>query len=406
MKYEVVKFINNNLELEVNMSPDEDTIWLTKEQISELFDRDRTVVSRHIKNLFADGELDEKQVSAKNAHTASDGKTYLVDFYNLDVVIAVGSRTRSTILPVFYQWVRQVLNSIKNNNKSNLIRFENDNISLDVTISPQDETVFLNKEQLAVLFDTTRQNIEYHIKNIYDSGELEYRATCKEILQVRFEGDREVERLNTYYNLDMIISIGYRTNTRRGIAFRRWANSILKEYLIKGYVINENRTLVTNENYINLINKVEKMDNRLEKLENESLFFPKRIVVFEDKVFDAVAVISDIISKANNKIVLIDPYTDTKTLNVLKDKKDGVSIVLVTSSKTKITQMNIDSFNSQYGGLSIIINDSYHDRYLIVDDLIFYHLGTSLNYLGNKFAQIDKIEDDDLKCFLRKRIDE
>ena len=288
MKYEVVKFINNNLELEVNVSPDEDTVWVTKEQISKLFDRDRTVISRHIKNLFADGELDEKQVSAKNAHTGPDGKTYLVDFYNLDVIIAVGYRVKSP------------------------------NASI----------------------------------------------------------------------------------------FRRWATNTLKEYLLTGYVINENRTLVTNENYINLINKVEKMDNRLEKLENESLFFPKRIVVFEDKVFDAVAVISDIISKANNMIVLIDPYTDTKTLNILKDKKDDVSIVLVTSSKTKITQMNIDSFNSQYGGLSIIINDSYHDRYLIVDDLIFYHLGTSLNYLGNKLAQIDKIEDDDLKDFLRKRIDE
>ena len=109
MKYEVVKFINNNLELEVNVSPDEDTIWLTKEQISELFDRDRTVISRHIKNLFADGELDEKQVSAKNAHTASDGKTYLVDFYNLDAVIAVGYRVQSPNASIFRRWATNTL---------------------------------------------------------------------------------------------------------------------------------------------------------------------------------------------------------------------------------------------------------------------------------------------------------
>ena len=109
MKYELVKFVNNNLELEVTVSPDEDTVWVTKEQISKLFDRDRTVISRHIKNLFADGELDEKQVSAKNAHTGPDGKTYLVDFYNLDVVIAVGYRVKSPNATIFRKWTARVL---------------------------------------------------------------------------------------------------------------------------------------------------------------------------------------------------------------------------------------------------------------------------------------------------------
>ena len=101
MKYEVVKFVNNNLELEVNVSPDEDTVWVTKEQISRLFDRDRTVISRHIKNLFADGELDEKQVSAKNAHTGPDGKTYNITFYNLDVIISIAYRVKSQIGNIF-----------------------------------------------------------------------------------------------------------------------------------------------------------------------------------------------------------------------------------------------------------------------------------------------------------------
>ena len=288
MKYELVKFVNNGFELEVNVSPEEDTVWLNKEDISILFGRDRTVISRHIKNLFVDGELDEKRVSAKNAHTGPDGKTYLVDYYNLDVVIAVGYRVKSS----------------------------------NATI------------------------------------------------------------------------------------FRKWASNVLKEYLLKGYVINGNRTLVTDENYINLINKVEKIDNRLTNLENESLFFPKTIVIYENELFDSVAIISDIISRAKNSIVLIDPYVDIKTLNVLKNKDDSVSISLFTSDKNKLSQMDIDLFNDKYGGLSVFTDNKYHDRYLMVDDLIFYHLGSSINYLGNKFAQIDKIEDDDLKELLRKRINE
>ena len=288
MKYELVKFVNNNLELEVSVSPDEDTVWLTKEAISTLFNRDRTVISRHIKNLFIDGELDEKRVSAKNAHTGPDGKTYLVDFYNLDVVIAVG----------------------------------------------------------------------------------------------------------------------YRVKSPNATIFRKWAANVLKEYLLKGYVVNGNRVLVTNENYINLINKVERIDNRLSNLENENLFFPKRMIVYENKLFDAISKISDIISRANERIVLIDPYIDTRTLDILKDKKENVVALVFTSDKNKLSQTLYDSFNTQYGGLEVVINNTYHDRYLIIDDIIFYHLGSSINYLGNKFTQIDKIVDDDMKELLRKRINE
>ena len=287
MKYEVVKFINNNLELEVSVSPDQETVWLTKEQMSLLFDRDRTVISRHIKNIFKEGELDENISCAKNARQ-------------------VGDQIHHTV----------------------------------------------------------------------------------------------------FYNLDVVVSVGYRVKSTNGVLFRKWAADVLKEYLLKGYVINKERTMVTNENYINLINKVDSLNNRLEKLENENLYFPKSILIEENKPFEALVIISDLISRAQKSIVLIDPYSDIKTLNVLKNKIDGVSISMFTSDKTKLSQADIEMFNEKYGGLSLSINNNYHDRYLIIDDLIFYHLGSSINYLGNKFAQIDKIEDEDLKGLLRKRINE
>lgn len=288
MNYELVKFVNDNLELEITISPKEETIWMNKEQIALLFDRDRTVISRHIKNLFNDGELIEKEVCAKNARTGPDGKNYIVDYYNLDVVIAVG----------------------------------------------------------------------------------------------------------------------YRVKSPNAIVFRKWATNVLKEYLLRGYVIDEKRTLVTNENYIKLINKVDSLEDRVRKIEDESIYFPKNLVIKQNEVFDAYIALSNIISSANQTIVLIDPYVDNKTLNVLKNKKDKVLVQVITSDKAKISEQDIKLFNTKYGGLSICFNNDYHDRYLIIDNLVFYHLGSSVNYMGNKYSQIDKIEDEDIKILLRKRIDE
>lgn len=286
MNYELVKFVNNNLELEISISPKEETVWMSKEQIACLFNRDRTVISRHIKNLFSDGELIEKQVCAKNARTGPDGKNYIVEYYNLDVIIAVG----------------------------------------------------------------------------------------------------------------------YRVKSPNATVFRKWATNVLKEYLLKGYVINEKRTLVTNENYINLINKVDSLEDRVRKIEDESIYFPKNLVIEKNEVFDAYIAISNIVSSANQTIVLIDPYVDNKTLNVLKNKKDEVLVQVITSGKAKVSEQDINIFNAKNGGLSVYINNDYHDRYLIIDDLVFYHLGSSVNYMGNKFSQIDKVEDEDIKILLRKRI--
>lgn len=289
MKYELVKFVNDNLELEVNVSPDEETVWLSLADLCVLFSRDKSVISRHIKNIFKDGELDEKQVVAKNATTGPDGKTYNV----------------------------------------------------------------------------------------------------------------------TFYNLDAIISIGYRVKSQNGIAFRKWAINVLKEYLIKGYVINSERTLVTNENYVNLINKVDLIDKRVTKIEEDNKYVTiDDKLIYDGNVFDALVLISEIVTCSNESIVLFDPYADIKTLNAFKNKNDSVSLLLITSNKNKLSQIDIDTFNAEYGGLIVKIDDRHHDRYLIIDDYNFYHLGSSVNYLGKKLSQITKIEDEDIKNLLRKRIDE
>ena len=275
------------MELEVNVSPQEETVWLTKDQIALLFNRDRTVISRHISNIFSEGELDKKQVCAKNARTGSDGKTYQVD----------------------------------------------------------------------------------------------------------------------YYNLDVIISVGYRVKSQNGVAFRKWANAVLKEYLLRGYVVNDNRVLITNENYASLVNKVDLLENRLNRIENYS--FLKDKVIFNGKVFDALSLLNQLCELAKDHIILIDPYIDVRTLNAFKSKNINVSLTIISSTKNnKVSQMDIDAFKEQNGDLIVKTNDDYHDRYLIIDNTLFYHLGSSVNYLGKKFSQITLIEDNDIIDTLRKRINE
>ena len=271
-----------------------------------------------------------------------------------------------------------------------MIKFEQDNLTINVNVSPREETVWLTLNDLCILFDRDKSVISRHIKNVFKENELYENQVVAKNATTASDGKKyEV----TYYNLDMIISIGYRVKSKNGIIFRKWANSVLKEYLLKGYIINENRTLVTNENYINLINEVHNIDTRLSKLESDNRIDNERLF-FDGEYFDARVFIKSLILKANNRIILVDPYSDSKTLDYLKEKKNNVSILLYTSSLKRPTQDDIDSFNVQYGGLSVYIVNTFHDRFLIIDDKTLYHLGASLNYVGKKTFAISTMNDD------------
>ena len=208
-KYEVVKFVEGKIEMDIFVSPNEDTIWMSLDKIARLFGRDKSVVSKHIKNIIESNELEEKSVVAFFATTAHDGKTYNVKYYNLDMVLVVGYRVKSKNLDIFYKWAKNTLKSLKKYEiMEPIIKFEYNNIVLDVNVSPSEETVWLSKEQLCLLFETTRQNLDYHINSIYAQNELEEGATCKKILQVQIENNRQVNRTISIFNLDMIISVG------------------------------------------------------------------------------------------------------------------------------------------------------------------------------------------------------
>lgn len=284
--------------------------------------------------------------------------------------------------------------------KLELIKFEQDNLTLEVTVSPLEETVWLSLDDMAILFARDRSVIGKHVKNAL-LEECDKNSVWAKFARTGSDGKTYYV---DYYNLDVVISVGYRVKSRNGIIFRKWATNVLREYLLKGYIVDTDRTLVTNENYVALINKVDSLDLRIKKLEKDQNYYFKDQVVFEGHVFDALSLIDDLICRARMQIALIDPYCDVKTLNCFKGKASDVVLKIITSSKAQISQADIALFNQQNGNLIVTSDDNYHDRYLIIDDAYFYHLGASINHLGKRFSQITLVEDEDIKRILKNRV--
>ncbi len=270
MKDEIILYKPNELaqHIEVRMDGEKETFWLSLNQIADLFDRDKSVISRHLTNIFKNEELDRNSVVAFFATTANDGKTY---------------------------------------------------------------------------------NVEH-------------------------------------FNLDAILSVGYRVNSKQGTQFRIWANRILKDYLLKGYAINTRMNRIE-DNVDKLSKKVNEID-----LQISTHLIPTQGVFFDGQVFDAYELASKIIRSAKQNIVLIDNYIDETTLTHLSKKKKGVSVVLLTKTITKQLTLDLQKANEQYGNFEAKIFTHSHDRFLIIDGKEVYHIGASLKDLGKKWFAFSKME--------------
>ena len=282
--------------------------------------------------------------------------------------------------------------------KYRIIKFNNKNLEIDVKISPFEKTIWLSLDQIALLFERDKSVISRHIKNIFEINELDeiscvaFFATELNKYDPRTGKMRKTKVDVKLFNLDVIISVGYRVNSIMGVTFRKWANEVLKEYLIKGYAINEERSLVTNENYVRLINKVESLDERVNNIEKE--YKPKEFkntqLFFDGEFYDAYTLIQSLFESANKEIIIIDNYVDRTILDRLVVKKSGVQILIYTSINSRLLSRDIDVFNNQYGGLDVRYTTNVHDRYIIIDQNKLYHLGHSIKDLGKKIFSISE----------------
>lgn len=257
---------------------------------------------------------------------------------------------------------------------------------IDVLI--ENDTVWLTQLQMVQLFQSTKQNISLHINNLFKEGELDEDSTVKEYLTVQNEGGRKVSRNIKLYNLDVIISVGYRVKSTTGTQFRLWANKILKDYLLKGYAINHRIEVLEKK-----VSSIEIKNTEFQLLINSNLS-PQQGVFFEGELFDAHVLISKIIKSAHYSILLFDNYIDETVLTQLAKKNKGVSVKIYTKSISRQLQLDVEKFNKQYDSLQVFEFDKAHDRFLIIDQKEIYHLGASLKDLGKKWFAFSKLHID------------
>ena len=284
-------------------------------------------------------------------------------------------------------------------NKYEIVKFDDDEVKLDINISPLEKTIWINIEQMSLLFERDRSVISKHIKNIFLEGELLENSVCAFFAHTANDGK---EYNVKYYNLDVVISVGYRVKSKRGVLFRQWANNIIQEYLIKGYAINEERSLVTNENYVRLINKVESLDERVSNIEKEykQKEFKNSKLFFDGEFYDAYTLIQSLFESANKEIIIIDNYTDRTILDRLVVKKSNVQVIIYTSINSRLLAKDINAFNNQYGGLDVRYTTNVHDRYIIIDQNKLYHLGHSIKDLGKKIFSISELDNNLISVLL------
>lgn len=276
--------------------------------------------------------------------------------------------------------------------KDEIIIYQPDEQSVRLEVRIEEDTVWLTQAQMADLFQTTRNNITLHISNIFKENELDENSVGKESLLTASDGKKYKTKS---YNLDVIISVGYRVKSIRGTQFRIWANKVLKDYLLKGYAVNQRFERIEKDvNYLK--NKVEEFDFQV-----RTSLPPNEGIFFEGQVFDAYIFVSDLIKTAQKSIILIDNYIDESVLSILSKRNKNVSAIIFTSNLTKQLKLDLKKHNEQYPTIEIKSFNKSHDRFLIIDKESVYHIGASLKDLGKKWFAFSKIELDPNELILK-----
>ena len=280
----------------------------------------------------------------------------------------------------------------------------NEQMSLEVKL--ENETVWLNRQQLSILFDRDIKTIGKHINNalkeelrpvVAKSGttgnESTSNATVAKFAIVQKEGNREVIRQVEFYSLDVILSVGYRVKSSRGIEFRRWANQVLKDYMLRGYAVNQR--IVHVEEYFD--KRLRAHEQRIENVEQKIDFFvrtslpPQQGIFYDGQIFDAYTFINDRIREATTRIILIDNYIHDSVLTMLAKRADKVAATIYTNHISRQLSLDLQKHNAQYPPIEVTAFDRSHDRFLCIDEAV-YHLGASIKDLGKKWFAFNRME--------------
>lgn len=278
-----------------------------------------------------------------------------------------------------------------NMNEQNEIVLYQPNELIKLEVRMADGTVWLSQQQMAELFASTKQNISFHVSNIFREGELEKDSTVKEYLTVQQEGGRTISRQVKYYNLDVIISVGYRVKSVVGTRFRQWANKILKDYMLRGYALNQRLLHIESE--------LEEHRSILQEHNKQLDFFvktalpPAEQVFFEGNFFEARVALESLVKTAKRRVIIIDGYVDALTFDILDVRVKGVLAEIYTNGVGSGMRRLMDSHDAEANKEHIEVHKwktESHDRWLIIDDTL-YHCGHSLNAMGKHLSAISQM---------------
>lgn len=278
---------------------------------------------------------------------------------------------------------------MKNNDEIVIYQSQDGLTKFDVRL--EDETVWITQEQMTALFQRDKSTISRHIKNIFAERELDEKSVVAFFATTASDG--KIYQV-AYYNLDMIISVGYRVKSQRGVQFRQWATKVLNNYLRYGYAISS---------------RFERLEQRVAKTEAQIEFFvhsalPPREGIFVDgQIYDAFEFIERLIKSAQKSILLVDNYIDESVLTMMSSKQSGISVDIYTKEISKALQLAEKNFNTQYGGLTLHTTQTFHDRFLIIDDKTIYLIGASLKDAGKRlfaFTQMNATQINTIKSNL------
>ena len=280
-----------------------------------------------------------------------------------------------------------------------IVIYQSNELTERIEVRLKNETVWLNRQQLALLFGRDIKTIGKHINNVFNEGEL-----VKTVVVANFatttqhgamKGKMQTQQVE-YYNLDVIISVGYRVKSIQGTRFRIWATNVLRDYSLKGYALNQRVNRIEN--------KVEKLAKKVNEIsfQVKSSELPTQGVFFDGQVFDAYGLASKIIRSAKENIVLIDNYIDENSLIHLSKKAEKVKVVLLTKIVSKQLILDVKKVNEQYGNFEIKSFTKSHDRFLIIDYREVYHLGASLKDLGKKWFAFSKMDKNLVETILKE----
>ena len=250
-------------------------------------------------------------------------------------------------------------------------------VKLEVRL--ENDTVWLTQQQMTELFQTSKQNVSLHVNNIFKEGELDSNSVVKESLTTASDGKKYKTK---FYNLDVIISVGYRVKSLRGTQFRQWATKILREYLMKGYAVSQR--------FERLEYRMAKTEERIDFILNTSLP-PKEGIILDGQIFDAYTLMCNLIRSAKCRIIMVDNYIDDSVFSQLDKRATDVSATIFTPSISRVLRQDLDRHNAQYAPIEVRTFRRAHDRFLIIDDTV-YHVGASFKDLGKKLTAFSKME--------------